>query len=160
MKKFLIIVAVVLALAGFGIYKLVGSFSRAGERGDAAVAVFHREYNAKAIAGLHAAAAPSFRSTVPLEKFTQLGSVLHERLGEWKSGERTGINLKNDNGHESLELTYSATFTKGSGTEEFVFDYNGDTPLLTGYHVKSPALLEEAEAEAQTKVAESKGTAP
>jgi hypothetical protein len=160
MKKLLIIVAVVLAVAGFGIYKLVGSMSRAGERGDVVVAAFHRDYNAKGIAAIHAAAAPDFRNTVPLEKFSALTSLLHEKLGEWKSGERTGINLKTDNGQETLELTYSSTFSKASGTEEFVFDYNGDMPLLIGYNVKSPALLDNAPSDLPPKVAETNPTAP
>jgi hypothetical protein len=77
---------------------------------------------------------------VPLEKFTPFAGMLHQKLGEWKSGERTSVNVKNDNGHETLEMTYKSTFANGDGTEEFVFDYNGDVPLLTDYHVKSPAL--------------------
>jgi hypothetical protein len=151
MKKLLIIVAVVLALAGFGIYKLAGSLGRAGERGDAAVVVFHKDYNANGIQAIYAAAAPAFKTTVPLEKFTSLTSLLQAKLGEWKSGERTGTNLKNDNGHETLEITYSSTFAEAAGTEEFIFDYNGDQPLLIGYNVKSPALLDDSGA--QPKVA-------
>lgn len=140
MKKLLIIIAVILALAGFGIYKLVGAFGRAGERGDAVVSVFHRDYNAKSVPAMHLAATPVFRESVPLEKFTSFIGMLHDKLGEWKSGDRTGLNMKTENGHETLELTYSATFAKGSGTEEFLFDYNGDEPKLIHYNVKSPLL--------------------
>jgi hypothetical protein len=149
MKKLLIVVAVVLAVAGIGIYKLAGSLGRAGERGDAAVSTFHRDYNSNGIAAIHTAAAPAFRSGVPMEKFTPFIGMLRERLGEWKSGERTSINLKNDNGHETLEISWNSTFTNGPGTEDFVFDYNGDVPLLTDYHVKSPALTGNVTVEGQ-----------
>ena len=42
MKKVLLIIVAVLAVAGFGVYKLVGSFGRAGQSGDAAVATLYR----------------------------------------------------------------------------------------------------------------------
>ena len=77
-----------------------------------------------------------------MDQFTSLTSMLHEKLGEWKSGDRSGINLHSDNGDTRLELTYTSKFAKAEGTEEFVFDYNGDAPLLIGYNVKSPALIE------------------
>jgi hypothetical protein len=149
MKKVLIVIVVFLGLAGAGIYKLVGTFSRAGERGDAAVAAFHRDYNAQNIAAIHSGATPAFRTAAPLEKFTQFSGMLHQKLGDWKSGDRTGINLKNYNGKKTMELTYNSTFANGSGTEEFVLDYNGAEPLLISYNVKSTALTETAELEAR-----------
>ena len=142
MKKLLIILAVVGALAAFGIYKLVNSFGEAGEVGDKAMTAFHTEFNAHRIAAIHAGAAPAFRTSVPLADFTTLTDLLHEKLGQWKSGERTGIHMSNNSGNKSLELTCSAKFEKGEGTEEFIYDYNGDQPLLMGYNVKSPALIE------------------
>ena len=144
MKKALVVILVVLAAAGFGIFKLYTSVSKAGETGDAAVAVFHGDYNAKQSREIYARSAAAFRSSVTEADFSNLAAMLHEKLGERKSGERSGINLKSHNGHTTLELSYDSKFAKASGTEEFVFDYNGDTPLLLGYNVKSPALLEKA----------------
>ena len=142
MKKVVIIILAVLAVAGFGIYKLVNSLGRAGEAGDAAVSVFHGHYNANRVKEIISGAAPAFRSTVSADDFAGLIRLLHDKLGERKSGERSGINLHTDNGNTTLELTYDSTFEKAAGTEEFVLDYNGEVPLLIGYHVKSPALLE------------------
>ncbi len=142
MKKIVIIVLVILALAGFGFYKLANSLGRAGEAGDAAVGTFHGHYNGNQVDLITSGAAPDFRSSVSPEQFSGLVRLLREKLGDWKSGERTGINMRTVNGNETLELTYDATFTKGTGTEEFVFDYNGTAPLLLGYNVKSPALIE------------------
>ncbi len=140
MKKLLIILAVIAALAGIGIYKLVSAVTTAGELGDAAVAVFHRQYNANAVADAYAAAAPAFRTGITPEDFQALAARLHDKLGEWKSGERTSIYVSNDNGQKTIELGYDAIFTKGTGTEEYLFDYNGEAPLLLSYRVKSPAL--------------------
>jgi hypothetical protein len=140
MKKVLIILAVIVALAGFGIYKLVNTVSKAGERGDDAVASFHSEYNANRAGAIHSAAAPAFQKDVAMDEWNGLHAMLHEKLGAWKSGSRTGINVKTNNGHETLEVAYDAKFEKGDATEEFVFDYNGDKPLLLSYEVKSEAL--------------------
>lgn len=140
MKKLLIIVAILVALAGFGIYKLVGTVSKAAERGEAAVAAFHKEYNAKGAATIYKGAAPAFHTAVSEEQFNGLITMLHEKLGEWKSGERAGINVNTNNGHETLTLKYDSVFALGKATEEFVFDYNGDQPLLLGYNVEPPQL--------------------
>ena len=156
MKKVIIIIIAVLALVGFGIYKLAGSIGKAGETADAVVGVFHGHYNANRVDSIVSDSAPDFRKSVSPEQFSGLVGLLHEKLGEWKNGERTGTNLQTKNGNTTLEVTYDATFTKGKGTEEFVFDYNGELPLLLGYNVKSPALIEpsvdksgKAEAEAK-----------
>lgn len=154
MKKVLIIIVAVLALAGFGIYKLFNSVGKAGEAGDAAVAVFHDHYNAKRVNDIHSAAAPGFRTAVPAGDFSALVEMLHDKLGERKSGERSGINLNTNNGDTTLTLSYDSKFAKASGTEEFVFDYNGDVPLLLGYNVKSPALIELPETKEADKAAE------
>lgn len=153
MKKILIILVALLALAGIGVYKLIDSISRGGELGDTAVSEFHRQYNSREIAGIHAAAASDFRKAVPLVKFTPFATMLHQKLGQWKSGSRDRINLNNQNGNKTLELTYNSTFANGTATEDFVFDYNGDKPLLLGYNVKSPALLDLPALEAQPKAA-------
>lgn len=154
MKKALIILVVVLAVAGFGIYKLVNSLGRAGDAGDAAVSVFHGHYNADQVDRITAEAAPAFRSTISADQFSGIIRLLREKLGDWKSGKQSGVNLNTKNGDTTLEITYDSTFTKAAGTEEFVFDYNGDVPLLLGYHVKSPALLEIPEEKPADKTAE------
>lgn len=141
MKKIVIIILAVVAVAGFGIYKLANSLSRAGEAGDAVVSTFHGHYNANRVKEIIAEAAPDFRSTVSPDKFTGLIRMLREKLGERKSGERSGLKMNTDNGNTTLEITYDSTFEKASGTEEFVLDYNGEVPQLLGYHVKSAALL-------------------
>ncbi len=141
MKKVLLIIVAILAVAGFGVYKLVGSFGRAGQRGDTAVAAFHQDYNAKNITAIHRAAAAEFRKATSMEAMTSLADLLHDKLGEWKGSSQAGINMKNLNGNNTLELTYESTFAKAKGTEHFVFDYNGEVPVLLKYHVDSPALM-------------------
>lgn len=144
MKKLLIILAVIGVLAGFGIYKLVNTVSKASDRGGEAVTYFHNEYNANRASALHAAAAPAFQKEISLETWNELHAMLHEKLGAWKSGDQTGVNVATDNGHETLKISFSSKFEKGEATEEFVFDYNGEKPLLLGYNVKSSALIEKA----------------
>ncbi len=59
MKKIVIIVLVILALAGFGFYKLANSLGRAGEAGDAAVGPFHGHYNGNQVDLITSGAAPA-----------------------------------------------------------------------------------------------------
>ncbi|HWB03837.1 MAG TPA: hypothetical protein VG796_12495 [Verrucomicrobiales bacterium] len=160
MKRILIIVGVVVVLAGIGIYFFFGALMKAASRGDAAVAALHRAYNANDTAAIHASASPAFREAVPLEKFTPFIDNLRQKLGEWKNSERTSVNLKTTNGKKFLELTCSATFAKGEGTEEFAFDYDGDEPLLIRYFVQSPALIDKSVSAVQGKEGESKTPNP
>jgi hypothetical protein len=149
MKKALLIIIIILAAAGFGIYKLANSVGAAGEKADAVIATFHASLKKGDAAAIHKAAAPSFQSSVPLSDFQSMVTMMTGKLGEWKSGERSGINLTTNNGNTQLEIGMDSKFANGDGAEEFVFDYNGDEPKLIGWHVKSPLLIEKPAAPAE-----------
>jgi hypothetical protein len=150
MKKLLIILAIVVAAAGFGIYKLVNTLSKASDLGDAAVADYHAEYNANRAATIRAASAPAFQKEVTAEEWNNLHAMLHGKLGAWVSGHSTGVSVETNNGNDTLHVKYSSKFEKGEASEEFIFDYNGSDPLLLHYEVKSDALKGPAPAAADS----------
>jgi hypothetical protein len=141
MKKVLIVLLVIGLLAGLGIWKLVGAFQKSGQLGDAAIEHFHSQFNAKSFAEIFNESSSKLRQSGPPEKFIGDMEAMRAKLGAHKSGTRDGLNLNNSNGDKTLTMKCVAVFENGPGTETFTFDYNGDTPLLMGYFVESPALL-------------------
>lgn len=141
MKKGLIILLLIVAVAGLGIWKLVGAFQKGGELGDAAIAHFHEQFNANSFAAMYNEGSKALQQTGPSEDFVNTLKLIRGKLGAYKGGGREGINLNNSNGDNTLTMTCKSVFENGNGTETFLFDNNGDKPVLSGYHVESPALL-------------------
>jgi hypothetical protein len=141
-KKALIIITVIVAGIGLGVWKLTGALSRGGKLGDAAVAQFHAQWNAGKEDDIVRDSHPRFKESVSLEKFRGLTGHLRSKLGSFQSSERTGISLNTNNGDTTLNMKYAAKFEKGDATESFVFDYNGEQPLLLHFNIESPLLIE------------------
>jgi|GEM_PF-1214529 len=141
MKKGLIILLLIVAVAGLGIWKLVGAFQKGGALGDAAITHFHEQFNANSFAEMYNEGSKVLHDTGPAQDFTSTLKLIRGKLGAYQGGGREGINMNNSNGDKTITLTCKSAFENGPGTETFLFDYNGDKPLLSGYHVESAALL-------------------
>ncbi len=139
-KKFLIVLLLILAAAGFGILKLVNAYKKAGQLGDAAVEHYHSQFNARADAEIYQNAGRPFKMATTEAQFGAEWNRLHGGLGAFKSGTRQGLSMNNDNGDKRITLTYASTYEKGVADEVFIFDYNGDLPVLIGVNVKSPVF--------------------
>jgi hypothetical protein len=140
MKMLLVILLLVAVTAGLGVWKFVGSIKRAGARADAAVAHFHEQWQAGQAGKVMAEASPGFRQAAAAEDFAQFFRVTKEALGDFKHTERTGVNLSSINGNTTLAVTYASEYAKGPATEKFLFDDNGDEPLLLHFDLRSPLL--------------------
>ena len=142
MSKRTLIVLIILVAAGLGIWKLVSAFQKGGQLADQALSRFHTLLAAGDIDTIYKESSPRFQQKMPPATWQKRHARVREKLGAFKSGTRDGLSMNNNNGDNTISFTSAATFEKASATEAFSFDYNGDTPLLLDYEVKSPLLLE------------------
>ena len=140
MKRLLIILAVLVALGAAGIYRLVRVFLDGKDAGDTAAAAFHSHYNAGNPGAIYDDADVSLRSTVTREEFVRSLTACHGQTGAFVESSSPKINISNQNGYKTLEISHTATWDKNSGTELLLFDYNGNQPRLLRCEIDSPAL--------------------
>jgi hypothetical protein len=140
-KKTLIVLGILLAIGGaigFGIWKLVGTISKAGELGDAAVERFHIQYNAGQDDVIFREHSTELKKSTTLEKLREENDRVRQALGKFQSGNRTGVLLNSTNGDTTIKVEYLSKYEKGDASERFLFDFNGENPMLREYGVKWP----------------------
>jgi hypothetical protein len=139
-KKPLLILLLIVTAIGLGVWKLAQAVTKGGKLGDDAVALFHARFNVGEDAEILKDSAEAFQKAVVIDALRATNRQFREKLGKFVKGNRTGTKLDNQNGDTSLHLTYDADYEKGKVVETFVFDYNGDRPLLFNYVLNSPSL--------------------
>ncbi len=140
-KKVLFIVLIAVAAIGFGGWKLMATFKKAAQSGGEAVARFHTLYNAGADTDIYREGTARFRAKGSEAEWSNFTNILHRKLGAHQSGVQEGLSVNNQNGDQTMTMKYSAVYEKGAATESFVYDYNGDRPLLRQFDIQSPLLL-------------------
>jgi zinc-ribbon domain len=78
------------------------------------------------------------QQTVTREKYEQLGALIETRLGPLKSKSLNRFYVSRKNAERYLDVTYKATFEKGTGTIAARFKKQGDRWLLVSLNVQSP----------------------
>lgn len=108
---------------------------------DAAVTHFHAQLNAGNFDQIYADSDNLMKNATSREKFVNLLSAVHRKLGSAKSTDRKGFFINYGNQGETIRLTYSTQYEVDTAGEEFVFHRNGKEMLLAGYHINSDALI-------------------
>ncbi len=134
MKK-LIFLLIIAGLAMGGM-KAFQSVKRGMVVGDAALAEFHEAMNARKEAEIYDRAAAGMHSAVKKEDFMKFADQLRTEFGAFKSATRDGVDINNANGNTTLLVTCTAIYEKSEVQEEFLFDYNSESPLLVRYDFK------------------------
>ena len=106
---------------------------------EAAVAAFHKDYDAGRFAAIFAKSSPVLKELTPQPQFLAFLSATREKLGPVKSARQTEWHVNYDTGGSQVTLTYQTTFAYGEGTETFVYD-TADPPRLLGYHISAPVI--------------------
>lgn len=105
-----------------------------------AVGEFHSQLNAQQFAQIYAAASPEFKKST--EEATAVGyfTLVHTKMGEYKSTNQTGFNASVDNGVSSVTLNYDTEYANGKASETFIYKVEGEKVSLVSYKVESDAM--------------------
>ena len=79
-----------------------------------------------------------FRSTSTAEQYEALQTILSEKLGPLKSKNVKSFNFKFNNGINSVDAVYNATFEKGDGTIRITLIKQNNDWKVYGFFVNSP----------------------
>jgi hypothetical protein len=102
---------------------------------------FHKQLNAGDYQAIYDASDRLMKNSMLPKPFVEMLTVVHKKLGDFKSAEQPGWNDQvTTNGH-FVTLIYHATYVRGSAEENFVFRIDGQRAVLAGYHVNSQALI-------------------
>lgn len=82
-----------------------------------------------------------FRNVATQEQYEQIGKLVFEALGPLKSKKLVGVNARQNNLTSTIEVTYNATFERGTGTIRAVLQKVEGKWLFNSFHVDSPLLL-------------------
>lgn len=108
---------------------------------ETAVGLFHAQLNSGNFDQIYADSDTLLKNASPQEKFTNLLSAVHRKLGDAKSANRQGFFLNYGTNGEMIRLNYTTQFDNDEASEEFVFHLAGNDMRLAGYHINSNALV-------------------
>jgi hypothetical protein len=105
------------------------------------VETFRQQFSESKFAEIYSAATPAFKASVNEANFTKFIQAVQRKLGAYKSSTQSGWKVNSINGTTSVVLNYDSVFEQGSAVETFTFIISGDSAVLQGYNVNSPALI-------------------
>ena len=117
------------------------SMSANTQLADQEVPKFHASLDASDFAALYDAGAQELKAVTTKQDFVNLLEAVHRKLGAVSKSEKTGWNVNYNTGGTYATLTYTTTFARGAGTEQFVYRIEDKRALLVGYHINSNALI-------------------
>ncbi|MGD9647802.1 MAG: zinc-ribbon domain-containing protein [Pirellulales bacterium] len=90
----------------------------------------------------HRQTSDGFRANVTLEAYEQLCNVFRARLGKLEGHKQESLMLRQNNLDQFIEAKYAATFAKGEGTVDVIWQRQSGEPWrLHNLVVKSPLLV-------------------
>lgn len=105
------------------------------------VTSFHQALDGGQYGQIYDGSDQAFKSVTTRKDFINLLTLLHNKLGSFKSGSTTGLNDNVNGGGHFLTLQENSKFEKGPAVENFVFRLNRGRTSLVGYHVSSSLLI-------------------
>lgn len=105
-----------------------------------AVAVFHRQFNARQFAAMYQAAGTAVKASATQTAFVNYEADVFAKVGELKSAELFNYNVLYLLGGPQVRLDYHSTFANGPGVESFEIEFHGGQPQVTAYRIDSPLM--------------------
>ena len=102
---------------------------------------FHHMLDAGQFEQVYDASSAEMKNASTKERFVELLSAVHRKLGAVKSSKAQGWNVNYNTSGNFVTLTYQSQFDGGSADEQFVYRLAGDGAQLAGYHINSDALI-------------------
>lgn len=112
--------------------------TRAAEAG---VTEFRQMLAAGQVAEIYRASSSEMRDSTSEAQLTQLLRAVRERMGEFRSADRSGWDWNTNNGVTLVTLNYNTHYAAGDAEERFVYRIGGGRAALAGYHINSTSLI-------------------
>lgn len=110
---------------------------------DKSVSAFHEQLNSADFHGIYGTTDDGFRKVMSEEKFSALLGAVHRKLGNVTNASRGNYRVNWDSTWgKTATVSYSTHFDGGDATEQFIWRFNGDRPMLLNYTINSDALIE------------------
>jgi hypothetical protein len=130
----------ILALAAlWGLQGCSGAAAR--PKAEAAVVVFHDQFNADDFDSIWNSAYYQLREANSQADFVKFLQGIHRKLGQVVNTTPDGWQVGFHNYKSTVMLRQKTVFEHGTGEEEFDFYVVGDGVKLVGYHVESKELM-------------------
>jgi hypothetical protein len=107
------------------------------EAAEAAVAEFHRMYDAKDFEAIYDNAHADFKAQQPKADMLEFIAAARQGFGRVSTAKRTGWQAHSFNFKTTLSLTYATELEHGSITEVFTFKFEQGQPRLAGWRISS-----------------------
>jgi len=102
---------------------------------------FHELYNDGKVAEVYSDSDLKFKSIITEKQFVELMGTAQRKLGKVTQTKVSGWNSHKLNRTTTVVLTGAATFERGTGTEVFTFEIDGDKAVLVSYHIGSKDMM-------------------
>jgi hypothetical protein len=102
---------------------------------------FRRQMDSRQFQEIYDNAAPEFRQNASESTVIRFLNLVSTRLGRALAASKQGLRLDTNTSGSFVTLTYTTTFDRGRGNEEFVFRMDGPEARLAGYHINSLDLM-------------------
>lgn len=136
-KLNLAIACIALAFAALG----CGAMMKRKDAAEPAVAKFHQQLNDKQFAQIYAESGEKMKAVSTEQEMVEIFEAIHRKLGNVKNTTAGSFNVSSTTSGTFITITYETEFTEGKGSEQFVFELDGDKAILVGYHINSKELL-------------------
>lgn len=91
---------------------------------------------------MFALAGPAVRKSSSLAKFADYEKGVYAKLGALKSAQIFSYNLLYLFSGPQVRMDYKCSYAKGTATESFEINFQGDRAVIDGYRLDSPQLPE------------------
>jgi len=137
MKTLLLLLILSIALIASG----CGGVFKGKKAAEQAVADFHKLYNDGKLAEIYSAGHSKLKSATSEKEFLAFLGAVQRKLGKVTQTSSAGFNVRTFNFTTTVVLNQSTTFERGSGTETFTFQTEGNKAVLVGYNINSNDLI-------------------
>jgi hypothetical protein len=103
-----------------------------------AVDLFHSQFDSEEYSSIYQAASASMKEAASESNFVELLQGVHRTLGAVQASAPAGTTFQMAQG--TIRLDYDTTFVRGSGREQFVWQFEDNQAILYSYHIESRDL--------------------
>ncbi|HEX6546748.1 MAG TPA: hypothetical protein VF023_10610 [Bryobacteraceae bacterium] len=105
-----------------------------------ATEAFHDGYNKQDYNAMFALAGPAVRKSSRLAEFADYEKGVYAKLGPLKSAQIVTYNVLYLFSGPQVRMDYKCSYEKGTATESFEINFEGDRAVIDGYRLDSPQL--------------------
>lgn len=130
-----IVFLVVLILTG------CGGALKSRKAAEQSIAGFHKMYNDGKLVNIYAGSHSKLKSATKENDFLDFVGAVQRKLGKETQTVNAGFTVRTFNFTTAVILTQRTSFERGTGTETFTFEIDGEKALLLGYNINSMDLI-------------------